>query len=214
MNLEQLEAIELLSANPLFAEPRSYNISHDVGFDIPKADLIGAAVSAEDAAAASIEIVTPPTDGSLTINPDGGLHFQPGLHTVGGPYMADFRLVDGDNASNPASLSFTMTNMAPIVQALPLTIQSGVGYSGIVGRITDPDDPTGPFNAIINFGDGTTVSGTVVANTLGGFDILADHTYAGTGDFAIQINVTDPGQSGGNDTAIASVWTPPPVAQP
>ena len=43
LNVEQLEAIELLSGNPLFAEPRSYNISHDAGFDIPKADLIGAA---------------------------------------------------------------------------------------------------------------------------------------------------------------------------
>ncbi len=50
------------------------------------------------------------------------------------------------------------------------------------------------FSAIIDWGDGITSDGTVIAGTAGGYRIVGSHTYATTGDYSLAVNIMDAGK--------------------
>jgi hypothetical protein len=67
------------------------------------------------------------------------------------------------------------------VTAIPFTATAGQEFSGVVGHISANESGTGwtdTFTATIDWGDGQTSDGTVVANKRGGYDVLGTHTYA------------------------------------
>jgi hypothetical protein len=71
---------------------------------------------------------------------------------------------------------------------------AGLPISGIVATFTNTDPmatTAGSFTAGINWGDGTTSTGTVSVDPRGGFDVIGTHTYAKAGAFAISVTVTD-----------------------
>ena len=49
------------------------------------------------------------------------------------------------------------------------------------------------FSTTINWGDGTTSVGTLVANASGGYNVMGTHTYATANDFTIKVNIVDAG---------------------
>lgn len=72
--------------------------------------------------------------------------------------------------------------------------------SQVLGSFIDTDDPTataGSFNATINWGDGTTSTGTITANPSGGFFVSGTHTYGDelTNNVA-SITITSVGETG------------------
>ena len=65
-------------------------------------------------------------------------------------------------------------------------------FTGVVASFTAND--AGPFTASINWGDGTTTSGTVAVNG-SGFDVMGTHTYAEDGSQAVSVLISDAADS-------------------
>jgi ribosomal protein L6P/L9E len=76
-----------------------------------------------------------------------------------------------------------------------------------VATFTDanPNATASDFTATINWGDGTSTSGTVVAQNGGGFAVDGGHTYADEGQYTIGVSSKDVGGSTANVTGSASV---------
>jgi hypothetical protein len=83
--------------------------------------------------------------------------------------------------SGPTSNAFVSKIASPSprsgdlrVTTRPITAVEGEVFSGIVAVFTDSDDdPAGSFTATVDWGDGTTSSGTISASAGGGFDVAA-----------------------------------------
>ena len=75
--------------------------------------------------------------------------------------------------------------------------------SGAVGTFTDANSFATPteFKATINWGDGTTSTGTVTEGTNGLFSVNGSHNYANDQAYTIKATVTD---EGGSTTTITS----------
>src|SRR5208337_2166502 len=60
-----------------------------------------------------------------------------------------------------------------------LTTSPGVMFTGPVASfaINDPARVPASYTATINWGDGTTSTGTIRANTSGGYDVVGSHLY-------------------------------------
>lgn len=79
-------------------------------------------------------------------------------------------------------------------------VVEGEVLSQVLGNFTDPDDPTATaasFNATINWGDGTTSTGTITTNAGGGFSVSGTHTYGDElTNNAATITITSIGETG------------------
>jgi hypothetical protein len=69
----------------------------------------------------------------------------------------------------------------------------------------DPNGVASDFSATIDWGDGTTSSGTVLAAAGGGFDVSATHTYSAAGNFTASTSVTDAGSSTASTTSTVQI---------
>jgi flagellar hook assembly protein FlgD len=127
-----------------------------------------------------------------------------------------------------ATLNATATIADAPLLATPLVVSSVEGTSTTltVGTFndTDPNGIPGDYSVLINWGDGTTSTGSAVtitpsgASSLGAtFTLSAAHTYGETGHFLITTTVTDVG--GSTTSAVSSatvsaanlIGTPIPV---
>ncbi|HVX16023.1 MAG TPA: DUF4214 domain-containing protein [Pirellulales bacterium] len=66
-------------------------------------------------------------------------------------------------------------------------------FTGTVATFTATD--AGPFSATVDWGDGTSDTGTVTANNSGGFDVSATHTYAEDGTDPVSVVIVDAADS-------------------
>jgi hypothetical protein len=90
----------------------------------------------------------------------------------------------------------------------PVTAGEGQTFNAVLGTFTDPD-PNTPANqnnntVVIDWGDGTTSSGTVVPTGVGQFNVTGSHAYHETGNYNIHFTVTDAtglASASGNTTA-------------
>jgi hypothetical protein len=112
-----------------------------------------------------------------------GLHF--GFGDEGFPLTVTVTGTTGEGVATGRAIA----DVAPApadVQATGTQIQAveGKPFSGTVATFTaaDPAAATGDFTASIDWGDGTTSDGTVVADPAGGFDVTGTHTYTQTVD--------------------------------
>ena len=69
----------------------------------------------------------------------------------------------------------------------------------------DPGGAAPDYAVTVHWGDGTSSPGTVTASSSGGFDVSGTHAYAGTGSFAISVNITDTGGSTATATSSAVI---------
>src|SRR5262249_13485308 len=74
-----------------------------------------------------------------------------------------------------------------------LQVSAGQPFSGLAATFTSGDSAAtaASFTASINWGDGTTSTGTITANARRGFDVNGAHTYAKAGDFAVSVSVNE-----------------------
>jgi hypothetical protein len=79
--------------------------------------------------------------------------------------------------------------------------------SATVATFTDanPNAAASDFTATIDWGDGTSTSGTVVAQSGGGFAVDGTHTYADEGKYAVSTTIKDVGGSTASATSSARV---------
>ena len=100
----------------------------------------------------------------------------------------------GSNASATASSTVTVTTIpvSPILTVTGFQAAQGVAVqNATVGHLAGYDPgSSGPFpDAVIDWGDGTTTAGTVVADA-DGYAIVGDHTYADPGTFYLTVTVS------------------------
>lgn len=101
-----------------------------------------------------------------------------------GPYPFTINASDGDNFAIPQS--FTLTVGPPlVVTSDAFSATEGASFSGQVGHFTGGN---GPFTATIDWGDGTTDTGTIAAG-----NVTGTHTYAEEGSMSVIVSVTDAG---------------------
>ena len=92
----------------------------------------------------------------------------------------------------------------------------GVAISGAtVATFTDanPNATASDFTATINWGDGASTAGTVVAQTTGGFAVDGTHTYADEGKYTVGVSITDLGGSTASATSNANIADAALIAQ-
>ena len=119
----------------------------------------------------------------------------------------------GDNGGATTQVTSTAT-----VADAPLSAQGsavadtvlGIPESNVVVGTFNDADPNGQasdFTATIDWGDGTTSAGTVVAAGNGRFNVLGSHAYQAAGTFAVGMAVTDTVTSGFVPSVTASSRT-------
>jgi streptogramin lyase len=186
---------------------------------------------------------SPPTVGSqpygLVLGKDGAIWFaeyagsQIGRLAVNGTNASFAEVITPTIGSAPAYLAtnadgsiwFTeaagnrigrVTDSPLTVTATNIFLTNGLTFSGGLATFLDSDSvpsPTNLYSATINWGDGTTNSGTVVTNTSGGFKVNGTHTYPAAGAYAVKVTVTDldttHDMGGATGTASFTINTPP-----
>jgi len=92
----------------------------------------------------------------------------------------------------------------------PVTGTQGTAATGTLATFTGSDPLAGAadYAATIDWGDGSTSSGTIVAGALGGWEVRGAHAYATPGSKAVSVTIT------GGGGAIASVNTTATIANP
>jgi hypothetical protein len=110
-------------------------------------------------------------------------------------------------------LSFDVPSSLSI-DGIGLSATAGAPFSGIVGHLADSDTTAAAadYSAKIEWGDGVTSTGTVVADPAGGFGITGTHTYAASGSFGLSVHVTKVGMTTITGTGRASVASAGPRA--
>jgi hypothetical protein len=95
-----------------------------------------------------------------------------------------------DTSTNAAATARSLALVAPAppnITAKGQNIQavSGQSFTGVVATFTDviPGAARGDFTATIDWGDGTTSTGTITADPSGGFDVNGTHTYSTSNDW-------------------------------
>ncbi len=124
------------------------------------------------------------TSSAATLAPDGSNYDVTGTHTYTGAgwYAVTVTVKDATGAVVGSSLSrATVTPPPPTVtiKGTVLSATAGTAFTGTVASFTDvrSNAAAGDFTATINWGDGTSSTGTVVADG-SGFDVTGTHTYA------------------------------------
>jgi len=111
---------------------------------------------------------------------------------------------------SPGTATATATGTANVAEgdvltAGPLTVTpfEGQDFNGTVATFTDSNaaNKATDFTATINWGDGTTTTGTVVGSN-GSFLVQGSHTYPDEGSFPVSVTIKD--DAPGTPTATAA----------
>jgi hypothetical protein len=139
------------------------------------------------------------TPGTVS-GPDGGPYNVNGSHmyTEEGSYPVKVHVTDTDSSNTADAASTASVADATLFNGTcsvpPVILQA---YSGPTGTFNDNNafGMSTDFTATINWGDGTTTSGTVTGAGSGPYTVNGSHTYATTGTFTITTTVKDDGGS-------------------
>ena len=129
-------------------------------------------------------------------------------YTEEGTYTLTVTITDTDTPSNTATATSTANVSDAAIHAAcaadPVATQS---FSGNTATFLDDNSfaTKADFSATINWGDGTTSSGTIGGGPGSGpYTVSGTHTYTSTGAFTITTTITDDG--GATDTATCKVF--------
>jgi hypothetical protein len=136
-----------------------------------------------------------------------------GTHTYveDGIYTTAVTLTDEAPGTATATVNGTANVAEATLTAAPVSISTTEGqhFSGLVGIASDPGstDPASEFSVTIDWGDGTTTTGTVTGSD-GSYNLFADHTYTDEGSLTAKVTFFE------NDdpTTTVSVNSPVTVA--
>lgn len=118
-------------------------------------------------------------------------------------------ITNGTNipVSAPIGVAPGTLNAAVLVHAT-----AGQAFTGVAATFSDADPNANAkdFTANINWGDGHSSNGTIVADGHGGFNVNGSNTYAAAGAFPIAVQIQDFGGSFFTVTNTANVAPSPP----
>ena len=137
-----------------------------------------------------------------TLSGSGGSYTISGTHTYADEGSRTVRVVIADDA--PGTATATALATVDVVDA-PLTPKSltihpteNSTFSGAAASFVDgnPAAPASDFTASIDWGDGTTTAGTVVAAGGGAFNVIGSHAFGEDGSSStIHVSIQDVGGS-------------------
>jgi|GEM_PF-3010371 len=134
-----------------------------------------------------------PSPGTVSAGSSG--YSVAGTHTYAhrGSYTLTISVTDGDHPT-PGKDSVQIA-VAPVplkLSAATIAALRGKPFTGKVATLTDPDPPqnAATYKATIDWGDGSTLSGTI-AGTQNAFDVTGTHTYAKAGSFRLKVDADD-----------------------
>ena len=149
------------------------------------------------------------TAGTIVAQSGGGFAVD-GTHTYAdeGKYTVSVSITDvGGNTASTTS-NANIADAALTASATTVSGTEGLAISGAkVGTFTDanPNAAASDFTATINWGDGSSTAGTIVAQSGGGFAVDGTHTYSDEGKYAISTTIKDVGGSTASTTSNASI---------
>src|SRR5437588_6773546 len=119
---------------------------------------------------------------------------------IGGPGPASANLPgQAHSAASVSDAPLTVTGVpVDVVRGTPLTNQRVATFTD-----ADPAGTLSDYSATINWGDGNTTAGTVVASPGGGFAVNGSHSYVAATTYSVAITVHDVG--GATATALTTV---------
>jgi hypothetical protein len=130
-----------------------------------------------------------------------------GGHTYAeeGSYTVTTTVSDAATGESLVTATSTATVAdAPITaKGTTITGAEGAVASGVVATFTDPGTAS-DFTATINWGDGSTSTGTVAAAATG-FQVTGSHTYVDEGTHPISVSIKDVGGSTATATGTATI---------
>jgi hypothetical protein len=99
-----------------------------------------------------------------------------------------------------------LSEAAPVVTCLVINPIAGAPFSGAVASFSDADGGTlSSFSAKVDWGDGTSTTGSIAANSNGGFTVSGTHTYASYGSYTLMVEVDDTDGSKGKASRAITV---------
>ena len=138
-----------------------------------------------------------------TVSGSNGWFSVSGSHTyndeVVGSDTITVTITDTDNSANSATVTDTATVNDANLTAGSISSPGSVSSQSVSLNAGFTDDnsttsSTADFTATIDWGDGHTSTGTV-GGSGGSYSVTGPHTYAGTGYYTINVDVTDDGGS-------------------
>src|SRR5208282_3483569 len=148
------------------------------------------------------------TTSTGTITEKNGVFSVAGTHTYAeegqDPIIVTIADVGGSTAT--ASSTATVADAALTATAMPISATEGASLTATVATFTDanPNAAVGDFTATIDWGDGTTSTGTITEKN-GVFSVAGTHTYAEEGQDPIVVTIADVGGSTATATSTATV---------
>lgn len=148
------------------------------------------------------------TSGTVVLQKDGSFAVD-GSHTYAeeGNYQPIVSI--SDVGGSTASTISTATIADAPLSATSATVSGteGAAITNTIATFTDanPNALPSDFAATINWGDGTTSTGTVVAQNGGGFAVDGTHSYAEEGSYQVDVTINDVGGSTANATTTAVI---------
>jgi Glycine rich protein len=153
---------------------------------------------------------TPPPNndcGSATVSGSNGSFTVTGSHTFPeeGSYTAATS-VTGADGSVTLHMAASVTDAALSATGVKASMSSGKSQTKVVANFkdADPAGTTSDYSAMINWGDGTsTVGGLIAPNGMGGWSVTGSHKYAKPGaGYSVAVTIHD---NGGAQTSTVSV---------
>jgi len=123
----------------------------------------------------------------------------------GAPYSIGLTLTDNDGAQTTAAASVTVNNVAPVITSLAVNSPRSGGTATLSATFTDVGT-LDTHSAVINWGDGTTSTGSV-SETGGAGSVAGDHVYLAPGTYTVTLTVLDDDGDSGQRTTTLSVQT-------
>src|SRR5262249_26219248 len=123
--------------------------------------------------------------------------------------------LESDNPDSPGAGTLFTTAVNPAFAVLvSVRATEGVTTTGMVASFIDanPNAMASDFTATIDWGDGTSTTGTIVAQTGGSFAVDGAHTYADEGKYAVSATVNEAGGRTASATSTATVADAPLTA--
>lgn len=189
-----------------------YITPEDVPLNIAAPGVLGNDTD-DDGDVLTAQLITPPLNGTLTLNPDGSFLYTPNLHFNGVDSFV-YRANDGTVLSNPATVTIEVTsiNDAPVLSNVLVNgaTSASILENGSVILTADlyDADPTDTFNVIVNWGDGSVPQ--VLNYPAGTSKLVLSHQYLDDNPTATPFDVnivtlTVQDNNGGGDVSNSNV---------
>ena len=176
----------------------------DASFTVDEDTLLAGQLSGSDVENQTLTfiVVTPPSNGTLTLNTDGSFEFSPNTD-FNGQDSFEVKANDGtdDGAAKTIDVTVNPVNDTPTTQNQSVSVVSGSSFSGTLSS-TDVDGDTLTYSV-----DTTTTNGTLNLSTNGSYTYTPNQSYTGNDSFSF--TVSDPSGASASATVSINVTTPP-----